>query len=211
MTTEGLLLRGHLDEVDREGVRRIKICRERMTRMIVELLDFTRVRLGGGFPLEPKPTDLRAVCRSVVDELDGSIHLEVEGDVTGTWDPDRLAEALSNLAGNAVEHARPGTAVVVRAHTEGAEAVVEVINQGDPIPADMLPFLFEPFRRGKRERPASGNLGLGLYIAKHIVLASGGALDARSVDGTTTFVMRLPREPSPASPAPSKAAAGANH
>ena len=124
--------------------------------------------------------------------------------MTGTWDPDRLAEALSNIAGNAVEHAAPGTPVVVRAHPEGDEVVVEIINQGDPIPADVLPFIFEPFRRGKRERSATGNLGLGLYIAKQIVLASGGTLDARSAGGTTTFVMRLPRQAAWASPASSK-------
>jgi len=114
--------------------------------------------------------------------------------VTGSWDPDRLAEALSNIAGNAVEHAAPGTAVVVKAHADGPEVVVEIINHGDPIPGDVLPFIFEPFRRAEQGRKsAAGNLGLGLYIARQIVRAGGGTLAAYSAEGTTTFLMRLPR------------------
>ena len=114
----------------------------------------------------------------------------------GTWDQDRLAEVLSNLAGNAIQYATLETAVTVRVLADGEAAViVEVINQGDPIPADVLPFIFEPFRRARqRERSPSGNLGLGLYIAHQIVLAHGGTLDARSFDGTTTFAIRLPRD-----------------
>jgi hypothetical protein len=191
----GLLLqRGHLDEQDARTVARIVNGSERMTRMIAQLLDLTRARLGGGLPIEPKPTDLRDVCRNVVDEFEATIDLEVLGDVTGTWDPDRLAEALSNLAGNAIEYAIPGTAMVVKAQADGADVVVEIRNQGRPIPAEVLPFIFEPFRRAQQgEKSKAGNLGLGLYIARQIVLSHGGTLDAHSVDGTTTFVMRLPR------------------
>jgi PAS domain S-box-containing protein len=188
-----LLQHARLDEQDRRTVLRIGASIERMSRMIHQLLDFTRARLGGGFPLEPKAGNLRDVLQNVAEEFGAAIHLEVEGDVTGAWDPDRLTEALSNIAGNAIEHARPGTEVLIRAHREGEDVIVEILNQGDPIPGDLLPFIFEPFRRGRREPSAAGNLGLGLYIAQQIVLASGGKLDARSVDGTTAFVMRLPR------------------
>ncbi len=182
-----------VDDEARRCISRIVASTQRMSRMIHQLLDFTRARLGGGFPLEPKPTSLRDVCQSVVEEFGASMHLDLEGDLTGTWDPDRLAEALSNIAGNAVEHARPGTEVVVRAHPQGTDVVVEISNRGDPIPPDLLPFIFEPFRRGQHESSTTGNLGLGLYIANQIVLTSGGTLDARSADGTTTFTMRLPR------------------
>ena len=189
-----LLQRSHLSEQDAEVAARIIRNSQRMTRMITQLLDLTRARLGGGLPIERKPTDLSEVCRSIVEEFEATIQLEIEGDLTGTWDQDRLAEVLSNLAGNAVDHAAPGTVVVVKAHADGAEVVVEVSNQGDPIPADMLPVIFEPFRRaGQREKSRTGNLGLGLYIARQIVLSHGGTLDAHSAAGTTTFVMRLPR------------------
>lgn len=195
MSAKSLLRSDRLDPQDEKKVRRIIGSQERMAKMISQLLDFTRARLGGGFTLEPRPSDLRQVCSSVVDEFDAPIRLEVDGDVTGTWDPDRVAEALSNIAGNAVDHAAPGTAVVVRAHGEDEEVVVEVINQGEPIPADVLPFIFEPFRRAKQHEKSSssGHLGLGLYIANQIVRSGHGSLAAYSVDGTTTFLMRLPR------------------
>jgi signal transduction histidine kinase len=84
--------------------------------------------------------------------------------------------------------------LLLRAHPEGTDVVVEISNQGNPIPPDLLPSLFEPFRRAKQhEKSPSGNLGLGLYIAKQIVLSHGGTIDAHSADGTTTFAMRLPR------------------
>jgi phosphoserine phosphatase RsbU/P len=159
------------------------------------LLELTRARLGGGFPLEPRPTDLREVCRSVAEDFEPPLQLEIEGNVTGVWDPDRLAEALSNIARNATEHAAPGTGVVVKARDEDADVVVEIINQGEPIPAELLPFIFEPFHRAQQRKiPANGNLGLGLYIANQIVGSGGGKLVAHSGGGTTTFLMRLPRQ-----------------
>ena len=193
----GLLLeRGQLDEQDTGVVRRIVASTQRMSRMITQLLDLTHARLGGGLPIEARPTDLRDVCHLVVEEFGpGAVRLELEGDVTGFWDPDRLTQALSNIAGNAIEHAAPETAVVIDAHADGAEIVIEIRNEGKPIPAEVLPYIFEPFRRGKqREKSKAGNLGLGLYIAKQVALAHGGRLDARSADGTTTFVMRMPRQ-----------------
>ena len=205
MTADTLLHRGKLDERDQKAVSRIAASTGRMSRMILQLLDFTRARLGGGFPLDVRPTDLREVCRSVVDELGAAVRLEVDGALTGTWDPDRLAEALSNIGANAVDYAKPGTTVVLKAHLEGAEVVVEIINQGEPISADVLPFIFEPFRQNRTDRSPAGHLGLGLYIARQIVLASGGTLGARSVGGTTTFLMRLPRG-APAARAPSSRA-----
>ena len=202
LAVERQLRRGHLDDPDRKAARLIVHGIERMTRMIQQLLDLTRARFGGGFPIEPRPSNLRDICRSVAEEFGATIDLDLEGDLTGTWDPDRLEEALSNIVGNAVEHALPGTPIVVRAHPDDAEVVLEIINQGKPIPADLLPFIFEPFHRGVSEKSAAGNLGLGLYIAKQIVLADGGTIDARSVDGETIFTMRLPRQapsPSPSS------------
>jgi signal transduction histidine kinase len=202
MSAAGLLRHDELDQKDAEKAATIIRGGQRMQRMIDQLLDFTRARLGGGFPVEAKPADLREVCRNVVDEFEAGIELEAEGDLTGTWDPDRLAQALSNIAGNALEHAAPGTPVVVKARAEGLEVVVEVSNEGEPIPADVLPFIFEPFRRARPGRSTAGNLGLGLYIAKQIVSSGSGSLVAYSTDGKTTFSMRLPRH-APSSPPPS--------
>lgn len=189
-----LLRRGRLDEQDSAAAARILRSSERMRRMILQVLDLTRARLGDGLTIETEPTDLGEICRDVATEFEAPITLAVEGDVAGAWDPDRVAEALSNLVGNAVEHALQGTAVSVTVRGEADAVVVEVKNDGAPIPDEVLPFIFEPFRRARqREKSPTGNLGLGLYIAHQIVLSHGGTLAARSADGTTTFTMRLPR------------------
>jgi sigma-B regulation protein RsbU (phosphoserine phosphatase) len=189
-----LLQRGRLDDYDAEAVARIIRSSQRMSRMINQLLDLTHARLGGGLAIERKPTDLREMFGDVMNEFDATIRLDAEGELTGTWDQDRLAQVVSNLTRNAIEHAAPGTVVVLKARADRTEAVVEISNRGEAIPADMRSFLFEPFRRArKREKSATGNLGLGLYIANQIVLSHGGTLDVHSAEGTTTFVMRLPR------------------
>ena len=115
-------------------------------------------------------------------------------------DPDRLADVISNIAGNAIEHAREGTSVSLHAYGDGPHVVVVICNEGKPIPPDVLPFIFEPFRRAKqREVSKAGNLGLGLYIACEITRAHRGTLDAQSAEGKTIFTVRLPRSP-PSSP-----------
>jgi signal transduction histidine kinase len=145
--------------------------------------------------LEVTASDLREICRSVLDEFEpGRARFEAEGDVTGVWDPDRLAQVVSNIVGNGIEHAAPGTMVAVKAFADGEAVVTEISNQGPTIPAELLPFIFRPFRRaGDRVPSKSGNMGLGLFIAHEIVVAHGGTLEARSLRGTTTFVVRLPR------------------
>jgi PAS domain S-box-containing protein len=197
----GLLLsHGRLDDRGTNLVARIVNGTQRMVKMITQLLDLTRARLGGGLPLEVKPTDMSAICQAVIDDFDPQLtRLQIEGDVTGVWDPVRLAEALSNIVGNATVYAEPGSVIVVKTYEEVDAVVVEIINQGAPIPADVLPFIFEPFRQAKpNDVSTAGNLGLGLYIAHQIALAHGGTLTARSSSGTTTFAMRLPRRLTPA-------------
>lgn len=212
MAAEALVARDRLDDRDRMNVTRIIRSCDRMTRMVTQLLDLTRARLGGGLPLTFVTADLAEIARHVIDEFAGqTVDLEIDGEVTGTWDPDRLAEVLSNLTGNALDHAADGTTVRVAITGTGAEVVVAISNQGDAIPADLLPILFEAFRRGRvRTSTKSSNLGLGLYISSEIMRGHGGSLAASSSDGTTTFVARLPRERpragSPDSTAPSPSA-----
>lgn len=190
-----LLHRGKLDVHDERAVGRIISSSQRMARMITQLLDLTRARLGGGLPLEAAAADLREICQQMVGEFEARIDLQLDGDLTGVWDADRLTEALANLTGNAIEYASPETRVAIAAYADGDQVVVEIANQGPPIAPELLPFLFEPFRRGKQhEKSRAGNLGLGLYIAKEIVVAHGGTLEARSEGGVTTFAMRLPRQ-----------------
>jgi signal transduction histidine kinase len=195
-----LLKQGHLSEADAKLADRIRRSGLRMERMIGQLVDFTRARLGGGFELHRNSTDMAEVCSNVVEELRiaSSVELELttEGDVRGTWDGDRLEEVVSNLAGNAIDYATPGTVVII-AMLGTAEAVsVSVSNRGPAIPADVLPEIFTAFRRAHPDASTrSGHLGLGLYIAHELVSAHGGTLEALSRDGSTSFTARLPRVP----------------
>ncbi|MFL5356849.1 PAS domain-containing protein, partial [Archangium sp.] len=184
-------------------VRRITTSAERMVRMIGELLDFTRGRLGGGIPIHPKPTHLRHLCRHVLEELEIShpgreLRLEADGGFQGEWDPDRLTQLLGNLGKNALDYSPAGTPVDFTLHDEDDGVRLEVHNEGSPIPSGMLPGIFEPFRRGVEgdAHPTSG-LGLGLFIVQQIAEAHGGTVEVRSHAGAgTTFTVRLPRRAS---------------
>jgi signal transduction histidine kinase len=203
-----LIANGNLSEGDGKVAAQIIRSGNRMARMIAHLLDLTRVRLGGGLELTRQKADLGDVCRSIGAELElGAsvpVRCRVRGDVRGEWDVDRVGELVSNIAGNAIEHATPGTEITLETYADGDDVVVEITNEGPPIPPDVLPWLFEPFRRGEAPKSSTaGNLGLGLYIAREVVRAHDGTLDARSSDGRTTFVIRLPRHASSPSPLPS--------
>ena len=183
---------------------------ERMSGMVDDLLDLTRTRLGSGIPIAPEPMDLKSLSQEVVAELEAfhpncPMDFQADGNLRGSWDRDRLAQVLSNLLGNALQYGardRP-IGVVVRGH--GEEVVMEVHNEGRPIPPAMLSNIFEPMVRegGRRESDKrSRSLGLGLHIAREIVLAHGGTVSVKSTGREgTTFCVRLPRHAA-ASPSP---------
>jgi len=172
---------------------------ERMTRMVSQLLDFTRARLGGGVPVERQDVDLGRVCVDLIAELearrpDREIVFDCDVDTRGFWDPDRIGQVAANLLGNAVQHGTAGAAIHVHALDAGDEVRLVVQNAG-VIPADVLPHVFSPFRRGRNDTTSkSESLGLGLYIVEEIVRAHGGTIEARSSEAEgTTFEVRLPR------------------
>jgi signal transduction histidine kinase len=193
---------------DRGRVERMMGTADRMHDMIRDLLDFTRTSVGT-FPHHPVATDLRRLCDAAVDELravhpERTITVEVSGDLTGVWDPDRLKQALLNLLGNAIDHG--DGPVGIRIEGAGQDVVLSVHNDGEPIPASVLPVLFEPFRRGDG---SPHGLGLGLYIVREIVRSHGGAIEVRSTAAEgTTFVSRWPRNAQPRAPAPPPQALG---
>lgn len=183
------------------SLHRITSAAHRMHDMIEELLDFTRGRLGGGIPIEPKRTDLGPIVRRVIDELELAfpsrcIVLDVSGTVEGWFDEERLAQVASNLIGNALQHSPPDTEIVVSLVDRGdAGVVLEVTNGGAAIRPEFLPHLFEPFRRDNKDRSASAGLGLGLFIVAEVVRAHGGTIRVASTAAAgTTFTVVLPRE-----------------
>ena len=182
-------------------VKRIRSSGKHMTRLIDDLFDTARVRLDkGGIVLDRTPrTDLHAIAEAVAGELVSSssrreLTVTSSGDPLGNWDRERLTRVLSNLVGNAVRHGRHNTAIRIEVDGQANDAViVRVSNQGE-IAAELLPQLWEPFKRSKSAGAKSpGGLGLGLYIVKQIALAHGGSVEARVGGDTTTFELRLPR------------------
>jgi signal transduction histidine kinase len=172
---------------------------ERMSRLISDIIDFTHGQLGGGIPTIPVTCDMGGVCREVVDEAriahpDRQLSLVLDGDLVGSWDRDRLVQAISNLVANALAHGTDPITVRAFEDPDRQAVITEVHNYGPAIPPEMIPRLFEAYRRGKAAAP--GGLGLGLYIVQQIALAHGGDCRVSSTepDGTT-FSIRWPRAP----------------
>jgi PAS domain S-box-containing protein len=181
---------------------RIATSADTMGRMVSDLLDFTRGRLGGGLPLERTRNDLVLLCQEVIEEFsvthpDRRILLEGGARCEGWWDGERMRQVLSNLLSNALRHSRPGTPVTVRTRELEGEVELAVSNEGEPIPAELLPVLFEPFRRGMSTFRPAGSLGLGLYIVHQVVTGHGGRVEVGTGEAGTTFTVRVPRDASP--------------
>lgn len=171
---------------------------QRMGALIEDVLDFARGRLGGGIPVRRTVVDdLQSVFESVLAEIKAS-----EPDVrinrqivipSGIYcDASRIGQLLSNLLGNAVKHGARDCPIEVAAYTEGSEFILSVSNQGACIPDEMIPLLFQPFKRSEGGQRGEG-LGLGLYIASQILDGHRGTLSvSSSPEQGTCFIARFP-------------------
>jgi signal transduction histidine kinase len=191
-------------EAVRRTARQMRASGVRMGRMIADMLDLARGRLGGGIPIQPQPIDLAAAVQRVVVECQTAqpqtrIVVETAGDLACDADPERLAQVLSNLIGNALQHGAPGVPVIVRLDGSRAATVAIAVENSGEIAPEALPHLFEAFVRGPG-RTHEGGLGLGLYITQQIAQAHGGDVAARSADGATIIEVTLPRTPVAAGP-----------
>lgn len=195
MCAQVIGIRGGNDDATQRSVQRIKSAGGRMGRMIEQLLDFSRIR-SGVLQLSLQDAELHTVAQGVINELqqgrpDARFELSAEGPLQGRFDVDRIAQVLSNLLGNAVQHGIAGEPVLLALDgREPAWLQASVFNAGQ-VPEDLLPQLFDPFK-GSQERGTEG-LGLGLYIVDQFVRAHGGEVSARNTAEGVVFQLRIPR------------------
>lgn len=202
MSMRFILDEGGVDEPHRTLVARAAHSARRMNQMILDLVEFSRTRLGDTIPVVRGPVDARRLAHDVVVEIaasypESSVQVETRGDLKGSWDGDRLAQALTNLVGNAAQHGAPGTPIHVSARGLVDEVTISVHNDGAAIPAEDCASIFEEGRRSAAApsaNPDRRHQGLGLYIVDRIVAAHGGTVAVESSPAAgTTFTIRLPR------------------
>jgi PAS domain S-box-containing protein len=172
-TAAQLLNRSALATADEGLVSGIRRSASRMTRMIDQILDFARIRSGQSFELRLEAANLEQICQAVIDELslsrpDHTIELSIKDSAEAICDSDRMAQALSNLIGNAIQYGTAGP-ITVTVHEATPDAVViDVHNDGPAIPEAAQAAIFDAFNR-----EASGG-------AAARALAWGSSLPTRS-------------------------------
>ena len=186
-----------LDEQTRqEFLVQIREQIERLRKLATELLDLSRLE-AGSLELNPEPTDVSELARTVVSEfrpaLDGhDSHLQLRlspSPIEATCDRERVAQIMRILIDNALAHTPQGTQIFVSAAQENGNVRLAVRDSGLGIRRDVLPRIFEPFFTSD---DAQGS-GLGLAIARELAEQMDGRLGVESVPGRTTFTLELPR------------------
>jgi len=197
-----LLPRAKDADRQREFASQILISVGRMSHMITDLIELARVRLGTGIAINPAPTCMRRVCASAVEEMKAIypkrvFRLNCEEDIPGEWDQARMSQLLSNLLGNAVQHGEGHSPITVTARRGGNGVDIAVHNSGMAISPRLIPKLFDCLVQGapgpRDAEDNSTSLGLGLYIAREIIVAHGGTIEVCSTEAEgTTFTAHLP-------------------
>jgi signal transduction histidine kinase len=176
---------------------------QRMNRLITDLMDYTRSQLGKKLPVVLAPANLAKICNDIIEEQqiaspERRIVLEMNGSFDGNWDEQRIAQVFSNLLGNSVQHGVTSSPIEVRLSSSQNIVVIKITNQGKPIPASKIKHIFEPMVRHEENENADysqkTSLGLGLYIAREIVVAHNGTMKVTSSKAKgTAFEISLPR------------------
>jgi PAS domain S-box-containing protein len=193
----GLLLRrGRLGESDSNTAQRVLASACRISAMVEQLLDFTRIRVSGSLPCTRRPGNLGILAAKAIDEIECGrprrpIELTSDGDLDGIWDVDRLGQMVRNLVSNAMAHGDAASPVTIRIADHGDAVNLTVDNFGQPARPDDTDSVFD-FAPSAQSASRSG---LGLFIVHEIVRAHGGTMRVASSaqDGTRLSVL-LPRD-----------------
>lgn len=176
----------------------------RLGRIVADLAELSAAEAEAGVSVERVPVDLARLAADEVAARDPQlraagldVELTVDGPADVLADADRLHQALGNVLANAARYCTSGDRVGVRVGTADGHAVLEVADSGPGIPADELPHVFDRLWRGRGAARVAGS-GIGLAVAREIVLAHGGTIEVTSDEGVgTTVTIRVPLPPSP--------------
>jgi signal transduction histidine kinase len=182
---------------------------KRMSKLINDLIDFTRTHLGPGIPIRVKQGSMVALCDEVVNELrtfhpERMIELHAPHKLDAIFDESRIAQVLSNLIGNAIQYGSEDIPITVRLSNKDDEISVEVNNRGKTIEDDKVASIFDPMVRiaacvngaESSDLIERTSLGIGLYIWREIVHAHGGEIKVTSsTSNGTSFIVTMPRLP----------------
>lgn len=203
---ELLLRRAENDARISDPAARIFKGAERMSRMVDQLLDYARTRVGGGLKLERGEVDLAQLAKNAIAEQEktpqpkGVFELAIAGNVRGWWDAARVEQLLSNLVSNAAQHGDEGPRLLSVDGRDPKTVVLSVHNPG-AIEVELLGALFDPLRAKQAARRRPRGLGLGLYLSQQIAVAHEGLLQvSSSAEEGTRFTLQLPRSAGAAQP-----------
>ncbi len=172
----------------------------RVEQLMNEFFEITRFN-SSSITLSKENISLNFMLQQMSDEFfpilskgGRSITLQIEPEINIYADPDKLARVVNNLIKNAIAYSYPNTTIIIEAKQEGNLIVIQVSNEGNPIPEDKLSSIFDKFFRLDSSRSSNtGGAGLGLAIAKEIVKAHKGTIEATSNIDKTCFTIRIPK------------------
>jgi two-component system phosphate regulon sensor histidine kinase PhoR len=176
---------------------------DRLTRLISDLLNVSRIEAGRALDLNPKDVDLKTLIDKVVTVQKSytdkhTFALEVDEDLpTILADEDKCDQILTNLINNAIKYSPNGGQITVSAHLKGDDVLLAISDQGMGMPKEHLPKIFDRFHRvDNRDTRKVGGTGIGLYLVKHLVEAHEGQIHVESEVGKgSSFIFNLPLKP----------------
>ena len=206
MTTIGGYIDGILDGTipenrSRQYMQIVSDETKRLSRLVRSMLDISRLQDQGGIPDEKKTRfDVEECAGQVLITFEKKImdkHLDVDVDIpelpTYTYAcEDYITQVIYNLLDNAVKFCPEGGTLGLKISKSNTKIFVSVSNDGDTIPADELPLVFDRFHKLDKARNKKDGWGLGLYIVKTIVCSHGENISVSSKDGKTEFTFTMP-------------------
>jgi signal transduction histidine kinase len=200
--------RANTDPASSKALTQIETSVQSIFQLVNDLIDFAATGLGSHMPLAIAPVNFERLAREVLDELKAAypgrnLRFDARGDLFCSCDGARIRQVISNLLDNALEHGAGEGDVQLAIARDGTDIILAVSNPGTPIAPDILPTIFDPLVRDTdlQRKRREGSIGLGLYIAREIVMSHGGTIDVTSsAESGTVFTVRLPCHQATAGP-----------